>query len=175
MGKKLRSREACKILGIHRNTIVLWVDQGRLHPYRVTPTANRKYDEDELRRLLKEDEEIVRFASGQDSPKIPLDYAEWQPDSRPSAHAGILRNFADAILRGAPLLSPAEDGLNELALSNAAYLSAWQGGIPVKLPPEDDLFNRLLDERQAESRGSAGSAGSHPISGEYSERWQVNW
>jgi len=57
MGKKLRSREACKILGIHRNTIVKWVDQGRLHPYRVSPTANRKYDEDELRRLLKEDEE----------------------------------------------------------------------------------------------------------------------
>lgn len=57
MGKKLRSREACKILGIHRNTIVKWVDQGRLHPYRVTPTANRKYDEDELRRLLKEDED----------------------------------------------------------------------------------------------------------------------
>lgn len=53
----MRSREAFKILGIHRNTIVKWVVQGRLHPYRVTPSSNRKYDEDELRRLLKEDEE----------------------------------------------------------------------------------------------------------------------
>jgi predicted dehydrogenase len=56
--------------------------------------------------LLKEDEAVVRFASDQSSPEIPLDYAEWTPDAAPSAHAGILQNFTDAILHGAALLSP---------------------------------------------------------------------
>jgi len=126
--------------------------------------------------LLKEDEEIVRFSSGMDSPKIPLDYSEWKPESAPSAHAGILQNFADAVLKGTPLLSPAEDGLNELALSNAAYLSAWQGSIPVTVPPDEKTFNKLLEERQAVSRGPGQApAAGHEISGEYSDRWQVKW
>ena len=126
--------------------------------------------------LLKEDEAVIRFSSSRNSPEIPLDYAEWEPDTAPSAHAGILQNFTDAILQGAPLLSPAEDGLNELTLSNAAYLSAWQGGIPVRLPMDEDRFNRLLDEHQATSRAPGdASAESAEISGEYSERWQVKW
>ena len=126
--------------------------------------------------LLREDEQVVRYSSGESSPEIPLDYSEWKPGTAPSAHAGILQIFTDAILHGAPLLSPAEDGLNELALSNAAYLSAWQGGIPVKLPLDEDLFNRLLDERQAASRGPGGApVPDCGISGEYSDRWQVKW
>ena len=126
--------------------------------------------------LLKEDEQVVRFSSGLSSPDIPLDYSEWEPDTAPSAHAGILQNFTDAILRGAPLLSPAEDGLNELALSNAAYLSAWQGNVPVQFPLDENQFDQLLDEHQASSRGPATSpAQTHEISGEYSDRWQVKW
>ena len=126
--------------------------------------------------LLKEDEEVVRFASEKSSPEIPLDYAEWTPESAPSAHAGILRNFANAILLGEPLLSPAEDGLNELTLSNAAYLSAWQGSIPVFLPMDEEKFNRLLDEHQATSCGShRTSSKAREISGNYSDRWQVKW
>ena len=126
--------------------------------------------------LLKEDEQVVRFSSSQNSPDIPLDYSEWVPDAAPSAHAGILQNFTNAILHGEPLLSPAEDGLNELAISNAAYLSAWQGGIPVQLPPDEAMFNRLLDERQATSAGPANhTAADHEISGNYSDRWQVKW
>ena len=126
--------------------------------------------------LLKEDEQVVRFSSGLSSPDIPLDYSEWEPDTAPSAHAGILQNFTDAILCGAPLLSPAEDGLNELALSNAAYLSAWQGNIPVQFPLDENRFDQLLDEHQASSRGPATSpAQAHEISGEYSDRWQVKW
>ncbi len=126
--------------------------------------------------LLKEDEQVVRFSSGQSSPDIPLDYSEWKPDAEPSAHAGILQNFTDAILNGAVLLSPAEDGLNELALSNAAYLSAWQGSIPVKFPMDEKQFDRLLDERQATSRGPLiPTVSNHEIDGKYSDRWQVKW
>ena len=51
---------------------------------------------------------------------------EWtmQPDAPETAHTGILRNFADAVLHGAPLLAPGEEGIHQVALTNAAYLSA---------------------------------------------------
>ena len=62
------------------------------------------------------------------------EYEEIAPDAPETAHQGILANFAGAILRGEELLSPGADGLNELTISNAAYLSAWTGNRPVSLP-----------------------------------------
>ena len=125
---------------------------------------------------LKEDETNVRFSSLSDSPNLPLEYSEWTPDTPAAAHAGILRNFADAMLHGAPLISPAGDGLNELTLSNAAYLSAWEGNVPVSLPLDEKRFDELLAERQKTSvlRGGHGKA-ENEKAGEYSSRWQVKW
>ncbi len=126
--------------------------------------------------LLKEDEKEVRFSSGLSSPDIPLDFEEWIPSEKPTAHLGILQNFTNAIRLGEPLLSPAEDGLCELALSNAAYLSAWQNGAQVSLPLDDALFDRLMDEHQASSHLiSEGVNPKKEISGEYSSRWSVKW
>ena len=126
--------------------------------------------------LLREDEDKVRFSSDLNSPHIPLDYEEWIPEEKETAHAGILTNFAAAILKGEQLLSPAVDGLNELTLSNAAYLSAWQGSVPVSLPLDEEAFDRLLAEHQEKSKytGQAASSAHHP-DGQYSDRWQVNW
>ncbi|HLS24756.1 MAG TPA: Gfo/Idh/MocA family oxidoreductase [Beutenbergiaceae bacterium] len=42
-------------------------------------------------------------------------------------HAGVLANFADAVLKGAELLAPGADGINGVRLANAAHLSAWLG------------------------------------------------
>ena len=79
-------------------------------------------------------------------------------------------------MKGEPLLSPAEDGLNELTLSNAAYLSSWEGGRPVALPLDEARFDELLAQRQAESKVlGAGQGITHDITGEYSHRWQTNW
>lgn len=39
-------------------------------------------------------------------------------------HVLILRNFADHILHGEPLIAPGHEGLNELMISNSAYLSS---------------------------------------------------
>ena len=126
--------------------------------------------------LLREDENVVRFASDSNSPQIPLDYEEWVPEEKETAHAGILCNFASAILNGTPLLSPAEDGLNELTLSNAAYLSAWQNSKPVSLPLDETAFDTLLAEHQKNSRYvDHAPASSHQPDGQYSDRWQVNW
>ncbi|MBQ9210578.1 MAG: Gfo/Idh/MocA family oxidoreductase [Clostridia bacterium] len=134
-------------------------------------------EEGKLRRWqLREDEEMVRFSSQVSFAQIPYDYSEWIPDTEPTAHAGILQNFTNAILKGEPLLSPAEDGLNELTLSNAAYLSSWEGGRPVALPLDEARFDELLAQRQAESKVlGAGQGITHDITGEYSHRWQTNW
>ncbi len=124
---------------------------------------------------LREDEEEVRFSSGESFAQIPLDYSEWTPPDPPASHAGILQNFTDAVLHGETLLSPAEDGLAELTLSNAAYLSAWEGGIPVALPLEEERFDRLLAARQAAPAPEKKQTQPRKITGEYSVRWQTNW
>mgnify|MGYP002860803262 CR=1 FL=1 len=129
--------------------------------------------------MLREDEETVRFGSTENFPDIPFDQEEWVPEERETAHAGILQNFAHAILCHEPLLSPASDGLAELMLSNAAYLSAWENGRTVRLPmePEDETrFNEHLSQLQEASSYTEGAAAKgHSADGHYSERWQVRW
>jgi len=64
------------------------------------------------------------------------------------AYQTMLRNFADAVLTGAGLIAPGAEGAKTLSLINAAYLSAWQGR-KVALPPDMDVYNRLLQEKIA--------------------------
>ena len=44
-----------------------------------------------------------------------------------NAYEIMLKNFADAVLKGEKLIAPGTDSAKTLALVNAAYLSAWQG------------------------------------------------
>lgn len=123
---------------------------------------------------LRESERMICFQSEENFARIPFDYEEYRPAEPETAHAGILQNWANSILYGEPLLSPGRDALNELALSNAAYLSQWTGSLPVSLPMDTAAFDRLL-EKQAS--GSAVKQGEHTTEGslQYSQRWQVNW
>lgn len=123
---------------------------------------------------LPRPESQIRFASHENSADPSCTYEEIRPEEPETAHQGILQNFADAILHGTPLLSPGTDGLCELELSNAAYLSQWTGNRAVDLPMDTALFDQLLDEKV---RGSAYSPKSTTRSpdGRYSRRWQVNW
>ena len=124
---------------------------------------------------LQRNEKEVRFSSDANFAKIDLDYTEFAPQEKETAHAGILQNFANAILEGEPLLSPGEDGINELTLSNAAYLSQWQNSAPVALPLDGEAFDRLLAARAAASVYHGAAQAGEKASGQYSERWQVNW
>ncbi len=124
---------------------------------------------------LREDEEKVRFQSTVNFATIDTDYEEFLPDAPETAHAGILQNFAGAILHGEPLLSPGADGLNELSISNAAYLSAWRGNVPVALPLDAEAFDAELQKRVAASRYRDASNAHAAPDGHYSERWQVRW
>ena len=123
---------------------------------------------------LQEPERQVCFASPENFARIPLDYGEYRPTEPETAHAGILQNWANAILRGEPLLSPGRDALNELAISNAAYLSQWTGNAPIRLPMDTAAFDEQLD-RLAAGSSLKDTAGSQERSSQYSQRWQVNW
>ena len=63
----------------------------------------------------------------------------------------MLNAFAGAILRGEKMYAGAEDGLNELTLSNAMYLSSWTDST-IKLPMDEDLFYEKLKALQATSK-----------------------
>ena len=122
---------------------------------------------------LQEDEAEVRFACQSSFVTIPCEYEEILPTEEETAHPGILRNFSRAIRLGEELLSPGEDGLKELEISNAAYLSAWTGK-EVALPMDTAAFDAELDKRAAASVYKDGARQAAP-DGKYSIRWQVNW
>lgn len=62
-------------------------------------------------------------------------------------HTGILREFADAILNGTAQTSPGFEGIKELTISNAMYLSAWNGGKTIDLNhfPHDEFYEKLME------------------------------
>lgn len=78
-----------------------------------------------------------RFAQ----PKVTRE--EWTfADSGPQ-HLGILQNFAEAILRGAPLVAPGPEGLASIELANAMVLSSVRGET-VSLPIPAASYRRVL-------------------------------
>jgi predicted dehydrogenase len=65
-------------------------------------------------------------------------------------HAGILANFAEAILSGAPLIAPAADGIHSVELANAMILSAWTDET-VSLPLDAARYEAALAAKIAAS------------------------
>lgn len=78
----------------------------------------------------------------------------WECDvpvkGKETAHVGIMNNWVDAIVNGTELLSPGEEGINGLMISNAMHLSAWTDDW-VDLPIDEDLFYEKLQEKIKDS------------------------
>ncbi len=72
------------------------------------------------------------------------------PDRDVNQHARVISNFASAILYDEPLIAPATEGLNSLALANAMLLSTWEGGA-IELPLDSSRYQQALDARIASS------------------------
>ena len=71
----------------------------------------------------------------------------YQFESSGEQHMGILKNFANAVLNGTPLLAPGEQGVNGLTISNSIHLSGWTGKtIDVKNFPHDEFYAELQDK-----------------------------
>ncbi|MHC5058131.1 MAG: Gfo/Idh/MocA family protein [Planctomycetota bacterium] len=73
-------------------------------------------------------------------------------------HAEVTRGFVAAIREGKPLLTPGEDGIRSLSLSNAMLLSAWTDSW-VDIPFDDDLFHEKIKEKIAASTYKKPDAG----------------
>ena len=123
---------------------------------------------------LEQDEREFCEKEAQSFAKIPFTCVEYEQEKGKSGHGEILKNFAGAILRGDELIAPGYDGLKELTIQNAAYLSAWKGSVPVKLPFDEAEYDALLAERQATSKYVAGE-GKSKQNKQYVERWQIVW
>jgi predicted dehydrogenase len=65
-------------------------------------------------------------------------------------HAGIMTNFVDAILDGAPLIAPASEGIRSVELANAMLLSSFTGET-IELPLDSARYAAWLTERIAKS------------------------
>lgn len=78
----------------------------------------------------------------EDVPFTPL--SDW-------GHATLTEIFANAILRGDPLVAYAPEGLNSLMLGNAIMLSSYQGH-PVELPFDEEAYVAMLQEFITNSR-----------------------
>ncbi len=121
---------------------------------------------------LKYDEREVCSTSKDGFCSIESEYREYKSESE-TAHKGILQNFTNAVLYGEPLLSPGTDGIKELSISNAAYLSQWKGNIPVTVPFDAEEFDRMLKVKADNS--SYKPSCEEDLSADRSKRWQVRW
>ena len=72
-------------------------------------------------------------------------------------HIAITRAFVAHILRGKPLAATGKEGINELELSNAIYLSGFTHKtveLPVKAADMERLLNRLIRQRSTGRGGN---------------------
>lgn len=93
-----------------------------------------------------------------------------------SYHRAILEDFTNAILKKGKLVTEGESGINELMISNAAYLSSWLGKT-IEIPFDTALFDEELEKRKKEEekvdlKRKVKTTGP---SSEYNERWFVKW
>jgi predicted dehydrogenase len=68
----------------------------------------------------------------------------------PAQHAALTRNFVDAILDGAPLIAPGEEGIHSIELANAILYSGLTGQT-VELPLDSAAYEGKLNELIAAS------------------------
>ncbi len=124
-------------------------------------------------RLSKSERDFC-FESKENFAVIPREVTEYPQTEKETAHKGILQNFANAILKGEKLIAPGCEGLNEVELSNAAYLSSWKDKW-VELPVNCDEYYAELKARSDSSLGAKNPSQKEPHDMTYSERWSVRW
>jgi predicted dehydrogenase len=79
--------------------------------------------------------------------KVPVPTSDKQP------HCQILDSFADAIREDKELLAKGVDGIYEMTISNAIYMSDWLGNVKIDLTNFDhEKFYELLMEKVGKSK-----------------------
>ena len=124
-------------------------------------------------KLLVDEREFC-FECGDNFASIPSETEVIEQTEKETAHMGILQNFTNAILNGEALISPGYDGINEVQLSNAAYLSSWKDKW-VEIPVDADEYYEELHKRAENSKLHEGLKNDKSADMKYSERWSVRW
>lgn len=122
---------------------------------------------------LSQDEQEFCHTTEDEFGKIPYTYEEFEQEQGVNGHQAILQNLANHILHGETLIAPGYDGINELLIQNAAYLSAWTGNVPVSIPFDEAQYDRLLARHCADSHMDCSC--SNTPGNQYKERWQIEW
>ena len=111
------------------------------------------------------------FESDKGFAEIPTAYEEYELKEEKEGHIAVTENFVRAILKGEKLIANGCEGINELSISNAAYLSSF-GDKEISLPLCEEDFDAFLDQMKASSKEKETFS-----SGESDARcrWQVRW
>ena len=75
-----------------------------------------------------------------------------ETDGQNPQHAGIINNFANALLGLEEFFVDGTEGINGVELMNAIELSGWNNGAPVTIPVDEDKYLEELNKRRATSR-----------------------
>ena len=100
-------------------------------------------------------------------------YEEFTQEA-PAGHPIILENFAKSILEDAPMSAPGIEGINSLALSNAAYISSWTNDF-VELPTDEALFEDHLLRLCRDEKLKQKNLKASDIHEDLQNRWKVRW
>ena len=102
------------------------------------------YEHDELTLYRNEWASSKHIHTAGKGSKLPVSREKIPVEARlTNQHEWVIENFADAILKGAELIAPAEEGLNSVILNNAIILSAHKGAA-VSLPLDAQEYADLL-------------------------------
>ena len=77
-------------------------------------------------------------------------------------HIGILNNFADAVIDGAALIAPAEEGIYSVELANAMLLSTFERKA-VDFPLDAVRYAKALKRKVADSKFKKRVVKSTPV------------
>jgi predicted dehydrogenase len=94
-------------------------------------------------------------------------------DSDYDGHVNVLKAFASAVLYGNPLVATGREALNELTISNAAYLSSHKK-VKIDLPFESAEFLSFLNEKRQDEPVKKKTANEVSES-KYKDRWKTKW
>ena len=76
---------------------------------------------------------------------------EVETDGKNPQHAGIINNFANALLGLEELFVDGRDGIAGVQLMNAIEYSGWNGGMAVTLPVDEEAYLAELNKHRATS------------------------
>ena len=100
---------------------------------------------------LHESERVHCFSSP-DPFSVPLySVTDFTFPETERSHEDLLQNFTDSLLTHTKPEVPGEVGIASLTISNGAYFSAWQGGIWLDLPFDEDRYYEMLQDKIAHS------------------------